>query len=103
MAEPHEFKPDWTLAPAAILREWLKDNGLSVPVLAVACGGKAHIATSTAHIQSVLDREPMSELTAMVLAEGTRVSAKFWLGLEHSYRAGLAAGLTDSTPEDGHG
>ena len=103
MADLHEFKPSWTLAPAAILREWLDENGLTPGVLAVACGGKAHRATSLAHIEAVLDRQPFGELTAMVLCEGTGVPAKFWLGLEASYRAGLAAGLTDATPEDGDG
>ena len=92
----NEFKPDWCIAPADTLREWIDATvGGHVSVLAVACGGKAHKATSEAHIQSVLNREPMSEFTAMVLSKGTGISARFWLALEHNYRAGLAAGLTD--------
>lgn len=97
MAE--EFRPDWCLAPAAILREWLKENHLSPEVLAVACGGRARKATALELIREVLDRKPLTELNAQCVALGTNVPARFWLALEHNYRAGLAAGLTDTTPE----
>ena len=37
---------------------------------------------------------------AAVLARGTFIPARFWLALEHNYRAGLAAGLKDVTEDD---
>ncbi len=99
MAE--EFRPDWTLAPAATLREWMRENGLSVRVLAVAAAGKWHKGAAAEVIQEVLDRKPLTEEHAKVLARGTGIPASFWAGFEHNYRAGLAAGLADVTPEDG--
>jgi hypothetical protein len=99
----HEFKPDWTIAPAAVLREWLDDHGLRPEVLAVACAGKAHKALALTLIRGVLDKQPYHQPTADLLARGTGVSARMWLALEHGYRAGLAAGLIDTTPEETHG
>jgi hypothetical protein len=93
----HPFTPDWTLAPAATLREWMEDNNLSVPVLAVAAMGRAGRGEAAVLIQEVLDREPLTERHALVLQRGTGVPGKFWLALEHGYRSGLAAGLKDIT------
>jgi hypothetical protein len=104
----HEFRPDWTLAPAATLREWMRENEMTVRVLTwVSCdrSGDERASHERARtlIQDALDRRPLTEEHAKVLARGTGVSAAFWNALEHNYRAGLAAGLTDITPEDDHG
>jgi plasmid maintenance system antidote protein VapI len=99
VSEHNSFDPDWVVAPAETLREWLEEHNLTPEVLAVACGGKAHETTSMAHIKAVLSREPMSELTAMIIAIGTQTSWRMWLAMEHNYRAGLARGLKD-TPVD---
>ena len=99
-AEAHAFKPDWCLAPAATLREWLDENGLS-PRVAVAGGVPRHRRDeAAAMIEQVLDRQPLTGEHARILEKGTGIPARFWLALEHNYRAGLAAGLTDVTPED---
>lgn len=99
---PHGFNPGWTIAPAATLREWMSENGLSVSVLATAsrtywAEDKEELARL---IQEVLDRKPLTARHAQVLARGTGISTYFWLNYEHNYRAGLAVGLTDVTSED---
>jgi plasmid maintenance system antidote protein VapI len=90
-----EFKPDWTLAPAATLREWMKENGLTPGELAVACLGRQGKSKALALIEDVLSRKPLTREHATMLWRGTGVASSFWLGFEHNYRAGLAAGLTD--------
>ena len=80
----HEFSPDWCLAPSVTLREWLKENGLSVRT-AAACASR----------RPDRDRKPLTREHAELLHVVTRVSVQFWLNYEHNYRAGLAAGLTD--------
>ncbi len=95
-AVSYEFRPDWCMAPAAPLREWLDENGLSprVAVAMVPCHRRDEAVTM---IEQVLDRQPLTDEHARVLEQGTGIPARFWLALEHSYRAGLAAGLTDVT------
>jgi len=90
------WKPDWVVAPALVLAEWLEEYGMSVTVVAATAVGRRHRDFAAAKIQAVLDREPLTEECADILARGTRVPARFWLGLEHNYRAGLAAGLIDT-------
>ena len=100
MAE--EFRPDWTLAPSVCLREWMKETGLSAEVLAVACAGRAHRDEALALINDVLARRPLTQAHADLLTRAPGMPpAQFWLNFEHNYRAGLAAGLTDTTPEVG--
>jgi hypothetical protein len=93
----HPFTPDWCLAPAACLREWMEENGLSPGILAVAARGRAYKAVALTLIEEVLARAPLTERHAEVLEDGTRIPARFWLNYEHNYRAGLAAGLKDVT------
>lgn len=97
MTGPFPFKPDWVIAPGVILAGWMEENHMGVPVLAVACAGRHKRNPAIRIIEAVLDRKPFTELTARLLETGTGVPAKFWLALEHDYRAGLAAGLTDAS------
>lgn len=97
VSETHEFKPDWCLAPSVALQEWLDETHLSPSVLATACAGRARKDEALALITDVLERKPLTRMHAKVLARGTGVSAQFWLNFEHNYRAGLAAGLTDTS------
>jgi hypothetical protein len=98
MAE--EFDPDWTLAPAATLAEWMREHGLTRGMLARrCCNGEADIKASLI-IRDVLNREPLLEAHAEMLERGTGIRAAFWTGYERQYRADLAAGRTDTTPED---
>lgn len=103
MSEVHEFRPDWTIAPSETLREWMDDNGMNVRVLAssaVWLGPKSVSKDAAAvHIQDVLDRKPLTAAHAMTLARGTGIDVRFWLALEHNYRAGLAAGLKDASDD----
>ena len=92
----NEFKPDWCIAPADTLREWMSEHGLTVPVLSVSA--RTGVVTKDGAallIQAVLNREPLTEAHARALERCTGIPARFWLALEHNYRAGLAAGLTD--------
>jgi len=104
-AEPevHEFRPDWTLAPAVCLREWMREHGLTARVLAVAAVGRDHADPAETLVTEVLERKPLTELHARILAMGTGIPASFWRGYEANYRAGLAAGLKDCTLEDADG
>ena len=97
---PHEFKPDWCLAPAAHLKEWMEDNGVSAALIGVISFGRDRRAEGAAVVTEVLDRKPLTDLHAKVLERGTHIPARFWLALEHNYRAGLAAGLKDCTEDD---
>jgi plasmid maintenance system antidote protein VapI len=92
-----EFKPDWCIAPAATLDEWMKENGMPASALATACSGTLNRHACLARIKYVLDKRPLTQEVAAMLAKGTGIPAKFWLALEHNYRAGLKAGLTDAT------
>jgi len=96
------FDPDWCIAPAAPLRELLRDGHLTVRQLAAAATLMCPVSDSQAAemIEAVLNREPLTERHAALLEAGTCIPARFWLSFEHNYRSGLAAGLTDTTPKD---
>ncbi len=94
----HEFNPDWCLAPSECLKELLRENGISPHTLAIACGGKAHLDLALTLINDVLARKPLTQAHATMLARApVGPPAQFWLNFEHNYRAGLAAGLTDTS------
>lgn len=99
MAELHSFNPDWCIAPAATLQEWMEENGVSARLIAATCAprGDHRVALAEAMVTQVLDRQPLTGAHAAVLERGTHIPVRFWLALEHNYRAGLAAGLTDAT------
>jgi len=98
---PHEFRPDWVIAPSETLAEWMRENGMTVRVFAASAvwlGPKSVTKDQVAQLtQDVLDRKPLTAVHAQALARGTGISVNFWLNLEHNYRAGLAAGLTDTS------
>jgi hypothetical protein len=100
--------PDWCLAPAGTLEEWMDDNGYSTEALASACAGDdpRRWQEAVTMIRDVLARRPLTQAHAALLAHAPGMpSAQFWVNFEADYRAGLAAGLTDvSGPpaEDGN-
>lgn len=100
MPDNKPFTPDWCIAPAATLHEWMVDNNLNVRVLAACCVHRAERTRAEIAIQAVLDRKPLTPKHAALLAKGTGISERMWLALEHNYRGGLAAGLKDVTPAD---
>lgn len=90
-----EFNPDWCIAPGEILREWIEENHLSTRVLAVAC------AMDRDRLEKIIvGTRKLSQIDACKLWQGTGISARIWLRLEEAYRAGLAAGKTDSTDKE---
>jgi hypothetical protein len=91
-----EFEPDWCIAPAEHLDEWMTAAGYDTRILAALADGRDGEGAE-AVIGDVLARRPLTAAHAHVLFCGTRVSAAFWLSLERSYRDGLAAGLADAT------
>ena len=94
------FNPDWTLAPAALLNEWLDEHpGITPQILADACarGDELPAVEAELLIGEVLDRKPLRSIHAAVLERGTHIPARHWLNWEKQYRAGLAAGRKDVT------
>jgi hypothetical protein len=93
------FNPDWTLAPAALLAEWMEEHDLSRGQLAIRCGRGIADLKAALIIGDVLDRKPLLPSYAEMLERGTGISAAFWLNYERNYREGLAAGRKDVTPD----
>lgn len=95
--ELHPFTPDWCIAPSETLKEWMEENGIRPGMIAAACAGRDKERHDAAKrmVEEVLARQPLTEGHAAVLERGTFISARFWLAMEHNYRAGLAAGLED--------
>jgi hypothetical protein len=101
VTEPqHEFSPDWTLAPAAHLREWMQTQipGMHLTTFALICAGRGGDRDKALPaIQDVLDRRPLTDVHARLLARGTGVPERFWLSLERGYRRDLELGRKDTT------
>jgi hypothetical protein len=98
-AARREFTPDWVIAPAVVLQAWLDEKGLDPDVFVVACAPSGYARKRClTRVRAVLAREPMTVEDAAIIAKGTFTTARLWLALEHNYRAGLAAGLTERTP-----
>jgi plasmid maintenance system antidote protein VapI len=97
MGEEHPFEPDWTIAPASMLRFYLEENNLSPRVALAGSVPRHRRDEAAAMLQQVLDKQPLTGEHATLLANATGIPRQFWLTFEHNYRAGLAAGLTDAT------
>ena len=97
----HPFDPDWTLAPAALLREVMSERGWTELTLAAKCatapGSRWNTPAALARVRAVLDRQPFTEEIAVMIAAGTGTAVSFWLNAERIYREALAAGKTDVT------
>lgn len=109
----YPFDPDWVVAPAETLKEWLQENlgplplgrnksilvspGSGPQILASMSAPREQRTEAAAAIQGVLNREPLTENVANLLQAGTKIPARFWLALEHNYRVGLAAGKVDAS------
>lgn len=83
------------MAPGEILAEWLAETNISAGVLAVSCAGRDRRDAALSVIAGVLAHGELGEDTARLLEAGTGIPVAMWLGLEHNYRAGLAAGLPE--------
>lgn len=95
----YPFKPDWTVAPAVALQDWMREHQVTASVLAADCTGnlKMNRQAALCRIKYVLEKRPLTPEIARMLQVGTNIPASFWLTLEHNYRAGLKAGLKDMT------
>jgi hypothetical protein len=97
----YPFNPDWTVAPAATLLDWLMENDKPAGEIAAQVASMTHgtpdLAEITARLEGVLDRKPMDLATAALLHLGTGIPLRFWLNLEANYRADLAVGRKDVT------
>lgn len=90
-----EFDPDWTVAPAAYLEEWMSDNHATLGVVArKATGGLGQLGAGLL-IREVLQRKTLTAVHAELLERATGISARMWLALEQQYRRDMAAGRTD--------
>jgi|SRR5215469_17780739 len=99
-ATEYPFNPDWTVAPAATLREWLAEHHMTSGELAARCFSYAEghgLAEVNAAIVAVLNKQPMAEWLPPLLGEVTGARAAFWWNLETIYRDDLAAGRKDVT------
>lgn len=95
--ELHIFDPDWTMAPAAILKAWMGEHDITLESLAAARPISVSAEAAQAMINEVLAKQPLSGLHAVVLDACTGVSEATWLNAERIYREGLAAGKKDVT------
>jgi hypothetical protein len=86
------WRPNWCVAPSAMLAEWVTQNGYTGQWLAATAS-----ARNLGLVREVLRRQPFGAEHAAVLEAATGVPAGFWLGAEDDYRSGLAAGLPDVT------
>lgn len=91
---PPAFRPDWVVAPGAVLREALEERGMSQSELARLMGRPQKTIN-----EIVNARAHLTPATALQLEQVLGISATFWVNMEVSYRLGLAKGLKDMTPE----
>jgi hypothetical protein len=93
----HPFNPDWIIAPAETFQEWLDDMGVTVTNVAAREQPPPSREAVEALLGEVLARKPLHDAHARALMRATGIPVRFWLNMEQAYRAGLAAGLKDTT------
>lgn len=97
------FNPDWTVAPAALLREAMAERHHTTRDLAtkMALTSAQPRALAVYHqaITDTLARQPMPAWLPDALDAAGYGSHRTWANLETQYRADLAAGRTDTTEE----
>jgi plasmid maintenance system antidote protein VapI len=87
----HPLIPDWVACPGEILRAWIVETGFP-----------RHLAETVYEIpHDTLDRvldgaQELDTILATKLTRMTRIPETYWLDLEKTYRAGIAAGLFHS-------
>jgi hypothetical protein len=92
------FGPDWCAAPAGTLYDFMRRDHLSVSQCAARVGSTiTDRANTEVLLTEVLDREPLTDLHAVLLQALTGAPAAFWLQREADYRDGLARGLKDTS------
>lgn len=89
--EVYPFEPDWCIAPASTIRDWMEEHSCDVSTLAHRC------EISLERLTRILQGAPYGPVTAYRLASGMGSTARFWMNLETFYREGLRAGKTDTS------
>jgi hypothetical protein len=90
-----KFDPDWVVAPAEMLQEWMDENGQSVKTVPAIFVSEDKRPVVTELLQEVLDRKPLTKKHLVTLGRCTGIPIRFWENFEKTYRAGLAAGRID--------
>ncbi len=88
------FEGEWVVPPGALLREVLREQGLTQIELAERMGRSPKTINAI-----VRGTGPISAATAVSLGRALNMSPRFWANLESSYRVALALGrrpLTDA-------
>lgn len=89
-ASHYSFEPDWCIRPGLTLAEAIAD--LHLPSRAI----ERLTGLGPERLAAILAGEPITETDAEGLARiPIFPSARFWLALEHNYRAALGAGRRD--------
>ena len=99
------FDPDWTIAPAATLGEWMSERGWDARKLGTQMalvmvpveGGGLSWQTYEQAVLIVLAKQPMLSWFPHMMAVVSGTSQLFWRNLEDNYRDGLRRGLEDVT------
>lgn len=80
------FEPNYVVAPAAVLQEWLDDHHRKPEDWPAVAND----------LRTVLNRQPMSPSNALGLAAVTDTTVAFWIEMERLYREGLAQGKVET-------
>lgn len=87
----YPFDPDWVVPTSEVLAEWLNDHSIS-PRVAAARLPHEDRADAVVALTGVLNDDPVTYDTALLMDRITGIPTRFWLAFEHNYREGLAAG-----------
>lgn len=80
------FDPDYVVAPGETLKDWFVEQDLPHTLSGI------YGIPPDQLVRLLEGDEPITEGLAENLQRLTRVSAGFWLAMEHNFRVGLAAG-----------
>lgn len=87
-------RPNWVTCPGETLAEWIEYTGIPD-----SCFWVVWRIPETILNNVLAGAEPVTPEIAEQLERVTFIPARFWLALEHNYRAGLNAGCTHTPHE----
>ncbi len=80
-AETHQYRPDYAVAPGAVLGERLEAHGISHAEFARRCGRSAKLIS-----EIISGKAPVEPCTALQFEKVLGVDAGIWLGIETDYQ-----------------